>query len=481
MNTPDAVAYEGATTGDATGVTRDARVVSLRRDLIDYEGLPPALAAAAIEPGDHAYTEKRSSAMRAGSPGLILPVRTAGEVSDALAFARRQPVALSIRSGGHGLSGRSTNDGGIVIDLSPMNAIEVLDPAARRVRIEPGAIFASVAEVLAPHGWALSSGDYGGVGVGGLATGGGIGWLVREHGLTIDHLLGADVVLADGTHVHASHRENAELFWGLRGAGANFGVVTAFEFEVDEVGPIGFAQMTFDAEDLPALLLRWNDVMADAPRDLTASLLVGPRRIGRPQIAQLSAVVDSADLAVVRQRVERLAEVAPLLDAQVRIIEYAELMRAYPGSHVGRGEPAVRSGLVEVISEQFATAAERLLATGVVFFFQMRSLGGAVADVPVDATAFAHRNARFQLNAFGNDRTRLDALWDDVYEHLSGLYLNFETDRSAQRLHDAFPPRTLLRLRLLKAQVDPTNVFRDNFNIAPQLDGAASQAGPSST
>jgi hypothetical protein len=291
--------------------------------------------------------------------------------------------------------------------------------------------------------------------VGGLASGGGIGWLVREHGLTIDHLLGADVVLADGRHVHPSDRENAEPFWGPHGAGANFGVVTAFDFEVDDVGLIGLAQIAFDAEDLPGLLLRWNEIMADAPRDLTTSLIVGPRRIGRPQIGQLSAVVDSADPGVVRQRVERIAEIAPLLDAQVRIIEYAELMRAYPGSHVGRGEPAVRSGLVEEISEQFATAAARLLASGVVFFFQMRSIGGAVADVPVDATAFAHRSARFQLNAFGTDRARLDALWDDVYQHLSDLYLNFETDRGAQRLHDAVPPRTLQRLRLLKAQVDP--------------------------
>ncbi len=461
----------------ATGAaTRDARAVSLRRGGIDYEGLPPALAAGAIEPGDVAYAEKRSSAMRAGSPGLILPVRTPAEVSDALGFARSQSVALSIRSGGHGLSGRSTNDGGIVIDLSPMNTITGLDRVTRRVRMEPGANFGQVAASLAPHGWALSSGDYGGVGVGGLATGGGIGWLVREHGLTIDHLLGADVVLADGTHVHASDEENAELFWGLRGAGANFGVVTAFEFEAAEVGPIGFAQMAFDAEDLPGLLLRWNDAMADAPRDLTTSLIVGARRSGRPQIAQLSAVVDSADPDVVAQRAERIAEIAPLLDARLRIIPYSELMRAHPGSHVGLGEPAVRSGLVEEISEQFAAAAERLLASGVVFFFQMRSLGGAVADIPVDATAFAHRSARFQLNAFGIDRARLDALWDDVYQHLSGLYLNFETDRRAQRLHDAFPPRTLRRLQRLKAQVDPGNVFRDNFNIAPQFDGLAKAA-----
>ena len=154
-----------------------------------------------------------------------------------------------MRSGGHGISGRSTNDGGIVIDLARLDGMEVLDSSRRLVRIGAGARWKDVAAFLAPHGWALSSGDYGGVGVGGLATAGGIGWLVREHGLTIDHVRAVELVLADGSIVRADATEHSDLFWAVRGAGANVGIVTAFECEVDEVGDLGFAQLAFDATD----------------------------------------------------------------------------------------------------------------------------------------------------------------------------------------------------------------------------------------
>src|SRR5690606_17127009 len=148
-------------------------------------------------------------------------------------------LPLSVRSGGHGISGRSTNDGGIVVDLSRLNAIDVLDADRRLVRVEPGARWMQVAAALDEHGWAISSGDYGGVGVGGLATTGGIGFLAREHGLTIDRLRAVEVVLADGSSVRADAEHHAELFWAVRGAGANVGIVPAFEFEAGRGGAGG--------------------------------------------------------------------------------------------------------------------------------------------------------------------------------------------------------------------------------------------------
>ena len=221
-----------------------------RRVGIDYDHVPASLADAVIEPGDARYVRVKSTYFRGGSPGIVFHVKNSGQVVEALAFARTHPrLPLSIRSGGHGLSGRSTNDGGIVINLSKLNRIEVLDASTRRVRIEPGARWMDVAAALEPYGLALSSGDYGGVGVGGLATAGGVGWLVREHGLTIDHLRAVEMVLADGSVVRASEDENADLFWAVRGAGANFGIVTSFEFEVDEVGAVGWAELAFDASD----------------------------------------------------------------------------------------------------------------------------------------------------------------------------------------------------------------------------------------
>ena len=151
-----------------------------------------------------------------------------------------------------------------------------------------------VAAALEPYGWGLSSGDYGGVGVGGLATTGGIGWLVREHGLTIDHLRAVEIVLADGSLVHANNEENADLFWAVRGAGANFGIVTSFEFEVDEVGSVGWGQLVFNASNTADFLEKWGATIESAPRNLTSSLIIGPPRRGQLVIAQVLAVVDAA-------------------------------------------------------------------------------------------------------------------------------------------------------------------------------------------
>jgi hypothetical protein len=463
-------AAERALPGELGGrPPRRAEVRSQRRGGIDYDAIPESLAGTAVEPGDVAYPTVRSTYMRGGSPGLVLRPATTAQVAEALAYARRSPdVPLSIRSGGHGISGRSTNDGGIVIDLGRMNAIEVLDEATRRVRIEPGARWAEVATALLPHGWALSSGDYGGVGVGGLATAGGIGWLARKHGLTIDHLRAVEMVLADGSAVRASDDENPDLFWAVRGAGANFGIVTSFEFEVDEVGNLGFAQLVFDATDTAGVLERWGAAIEASPRDVTGEIILGAPRPGQPTVAQTMTVVDSDDPDTIVSRLQPIADIAPLLDQQVVIIPYAGLMaNAAQGYHSGQGEPVGHSGLVKHITPAVAADAARLIGSGGAYFFQIRSVGGAVADVPPDATAYANRSANFQVDAFGS-RRRLDPMWEALREHFEGMYLSFETDRSIERLHDAFPPPTLRRLRELKARYDPENVFRDNFNIAPK-------------
>ena len=169
-----------------------------------------------------------------------------------------------------------------------MNAIEVLDEAARRVRIGPGARWMDVAAALAPHGWALSSGDYGGVGVGGLATAGGIGWLVREHGLTIDHLRAVELVLADGSRRARASDARTRTCSGPSAAPARTsGIVTSFEFEVDEVGDVGFAQLVFDASDTAGFLQAWGDGWSTRPRDLTSFLIMGRPRPGQPTVAQV--------------------------------------------------------------------------------------------------------------------------------------------------------------------------------------------------
>ncbi|MEU8232662.1 LLM class flavin-dependent oxidoreductase [Actinoplanes sp. NPDC048967] len=455
-----------------TAVFRPAAVRAKRRPGIDYDNVPPSLAEQAVEPGDLDYARVRSTYMRGGAPGLVLRARSTAEVVDALAFVRAHPgLPFSVRSAGHGISGRSTNDGGLVLSVAAMDTVEVLDEQRRLIRVGPGARWSEVADALRPYGWALSSGDYGGVGVGGLATAGGVGWLARKHGLTIDHLRAVEIVLADGSVVRAAEDENPELFWAVRGAGANFGVVTSFDFEVDEVGEVGWAQFVVGADDPADLLVRWGAAIEAAPRDLSGQLIMGRPRPGQPGVAQLMAMVDNDDPQTIIDQLTPVASAGPLYQQNVVLAPYAAVLaRAGDGYHQAEGEPVSRSGLIEHLTPEFAAAAAALIASGAIHWFQIRTVGGAVADVPADATAYGYRSANFSVVVMGSSRRRLDPLWDALAAHFDGLYLSFESDQRPERLADAFPPRTLERLRELKRRYDPQHLFRDNFPIRTTLE-----------
>lgn len=427
--------------------------------------LPAALAGLAVRPGDPDYPRVRSSHLRGGRPALVLRVRNAHEVAEAVAFSGTRTVPLSVRSGGHGFSGRSTNHGAIVIDLSAMNRIDVLDKGSRLVRIEPGARWGAVAAALQPHGWALTSGDHGAVGVGGLATAGGIGLLGREQGLTIDRMRAAEIVLADGRHPRVSAHENEDLFWAVRGAGFAFGVITAFEFAAEPVGLLGHAHLIHDATDTVAFLRAWAEAARSVPRDTTAFVTLGRPHGGRV-VAQSTVLVDSEDTQVIRSRVRPFLAAGPLLVRHVGLADYSDIVAEDDGLYVADGEPVRRSGLLDRLGPAEARAAAALITSGESHFFQLRAMGGAIADVDPAATAFAHRSAAFHVVAMGSDPCRLDPLWEPLRPLLSGLYVSFETDLSPQRLREAFPPDTLARLAELKKKYDPRNLFHDNFDLA---------------
>ncbi|MBF4635170.1 LLM class flavin-dependent oxidoreductase [Agreia pratensis] len=466
----ETVAEARATSGTvATDNIRPARAIALRREGIAYDELPESLRESAIEPGDSAYAGARSTYMRGGAPGLVLRPSTVDEVRDALLFARRHPsLPLGIRSGGHGISGRSTNDGGIVIDLKKLNEIEVVDADKRLVRIGPGARWMDVAAALQPFGLALSSGDYGGVGVGGLATAGGVGFLGREHGLTIDHIVAADVLLADGTLAHASATENPELFWAVRGAGANVGIVVSFDFVADAVGDVGWAQLAFQVDDAAQFLEEFGRLQEESPRDTTLFLILSGGRPAEPATAQMYGVVNSSDPDTIIARLQPFAELAPLVGQQVQLLPYAAVMaNASDVAHNGQGEPSFRSGLVEHLDSPTARAAAALATSGSAPWFQIRPVGGAINDVAPDATAYAHRSANFSITSVGRS-ARFEQLWDSLASHFDGLYLSFESRTGEQIVAQAFPPATLARLRAIKAEVDPDFVFRDNFGVAAE-------------
>ncbi|MCR6030129.1 LLM class flavin-dependent oxidoreductase [Nocardioides sp. zg-579] len=462
------------------GRVRGGSALARRLPGIGYDDLPPELAERAVEPGDPAYPRYTSSYLRGGAPGLVLRPRDVAEVRHAVAVARdHRELPLGVLSGGHGISGRSLNRGGLVIDVSALDAVEVIDPGAGRVRLGPGARWADVARTLAPHGLAISSGDFGGVGVGGLATAGGIGWFARSHGLTIDHLTRVEMVLADGRVVRASANDEPDLFWGVRGAGANFGIATSFELTAARVGTIAFAQLAFDATDTADFLVRWGREIEAADRRVTGQVILGARQGGR-RIGQALLVVDSADPDTVVACLRPIAEIAPLVQQQVVLTTYDQLMGMFDTSEPqrGRGEPRSHSGLADHLTPVLAVEVADLLDTGTSPFFSIRAVGGAVADVPSAATAYAGRGAAFSLAAFGGGGA-FDAAWERLAPHLSGSYLSFETGTGARWIERAFPPAHLARLRELKRRYDPTGLFHDNFFIDPAVDAVVDAAAPS--
>lgn len=436
----------------------------------EFEGdkVPSSLAAAALFPGDSGYPRYTAGYFRGARPGLVLRPGTPAQVQDAVRFAsRHRDVPLGILSGGHGLSGRSLNNGGIVIAVDAMNRVDVLDGG--RFRAGPGARWGHVARELAPHGLALTAGDSGGVAVGGLTTAGGIGWFVREHGLAIDHLRAVEVVTADGELVRASADENPDLFWAIRGAGANFGVGVSFEFDAHPLGPsVGFAMLAYAVDDIAAFLQNWGTTLESAHPSVTGTLMIAPRGRGAQVGVQAVLVVDSADPDTVVERLQPFALLAPLANQSVQLVPYSALLETSMGEQQqGRSEPRSHSALAGHLSEDVAAALAELLDADSPFILSVRSAGGAVARTASDATAYAWRSANFLIVTLGGRTPDFEARWARVRERAEGMYLSFETDTGPDAVARAFPPAHLERLRELKSQWDPSGLFRDNFYIAP--------------
>jgi alkanesulfonate monooxygenase SsuD/methylene tetrahydromethanopterin reductase-like flavin-dependent oxidoreductase (luciferase family)/FAD/FMN-containing dehydrogenase len=464
----DEVARARAKAGTTIGAVRSASALAARKPGIAYDALPAQLIGKVVEPGDHDYSKVRSTYVHRGAPGLVIRARDADDVVAAVQFARQQKVPLSVRSGGHGMSGRSTNDGGIVIDVGQLNGIEMIDRATKRVRIGPGARWGEVAAKLGEYGLGMSSGDYGDVGVGGLATAGGIGWLSRKRGLTIDHIVAAQIVVADGRLLRVDAEHHPELFWGIRGAGGNFGVVTAFEFEAYPVGKVVFATFVYDLTD-PQAITRWGRTVTSAPRDVTSFMIMVPARGGNPAIGQAMVVVDNEDIAAAEAMLMPFLEVAPVLQSEARQMPYSALVAPSYGEHDGQGGMTVHGGLLPELTPEVADGIGNILEARASGFVQLRAVGGAVNDMPADATAYAHRHQAFSLLATTADALapRLEALMAPMQPLMDGLYISFETGIGRDYLERAFPGETLMRLQRLKAEYDPGEMFNANFNIPP--------------
>ncbi|MFD1826330.1 MULTISPECIES: LLM class flavin-dependent oxidoreductase [Mumia] len=443
---------------DAPGTAmggRSARALSRRAPGIDYDAIPPSLAADAVEPADPTYGRVRHSYVHRGSPGLVLRPADTAQVAEAVAYARRQQVPFVARSGGHGIGGSSTNDGGIVVDLGRLKTVEVLDRARRIVRLGVGLRWREVARELAPYGLAISSGDSGDVGVGGLATSGGIGLLARSYGLTVDHVVSADVVLADGTVVRADADHHPDLLWAVRGGGEYVGVVTSLDIEAMELSDVVLAVIVHEVDDTADYLARLGSLTESTSRLLTPFTTVFPAGDSQTY-ARIMLVWAGDDTETAVGSIEPFLHLAPVVQQQAQVAPYKGIIGSTGDPTAGHVQPPTRSALVAHLDDEVVQKAGRMMDDGRLQMMQVRAFPGAAGDVTAEATAFAHRDRAYSVLVVAAGDDSVDAEWDGVVD---ALYGNFETVLTPETTAKTFPPATLARLREVKANYDPDGVL----------------------
>ena len=472
--------------------TLESAPVSFDADTI--EALDTSLRGSVFESGSAEYDEARTlwNAMVDRRPGLVVRAQGASDVATAVKFARDNNLLLSIRSGGHQIAGHAVAEGALLLDLSRMSSVSV-DPAARTARVEPGALLSDVDRETQAHGLVVPVGINSTTGIAGLTLGGGFGWTTRKFGMTIDNLLSAEVVTAQGEIITCDANHNADLFWAIRGGGGNFGVVTAFVFQAHKLGP-----------------------------EVMSGLIVHPISAAPDLLREMVRITKSADDALTVWSVMRKAPPLPFLPEEWHGKEVLIFAACFAGD-LAEGEHAMSdlrglgTPIVDVISPHpfvgWQAAFDPLLTPGMRNYWKSHDLdtlsdeaitdllsaistlpdpasevfiahvGGAMARVPVTDTAYPERSAHFVMNVHTRweDETKDDAciawarkLFDDMEKHATGsAYVNFMPEDEVNRVSDVYGAN-MARLREVKAKYDPDNLFRLNHNIKPaQMQDAA--------
>lgn len=440
-----------------------------------------------VGPGDPTYDEDRR--IWNGSidrlPALIARCAGVADVMAAVKFAREGGLLVAVRGGGHSFPGQSTCDGGMVIDLSLMKGIRV-DPEARTARAQAGVLLGELDRETQAFGLAVPAGIVTHTGLAGLTLGGGIGWLMRKCGLTVDQLLSVDLVTAEGELVKASESENPDLFWGVRGAGGNFGIVTEFEFRLNPVGPIVLAGPIFwPMEDSPKVLRFYRDWITDVPDELTTIVVhrkapplpVIPKELhGLPVVTVIGCYAGPVEEGekVMRPMKEFGSPILDLCTPKPFVTHQAMFDPSFPQ---GWWYYFRSADLAELSDEVIDIVADRAIQmTSPLTAFPIFQLGGAIARVGEDETAFNGRTAGHTINVnattagpegFDEEREWSRSFWSALQPYHTSVYVNFLMEEGEERIRQAYGAERYDRLKALKRKYDPNNFFRLNQNIPP--------------
>jgi FAD/FMN-containing dehydrogenase len=459
--------------------------VTIAQEAVD--ALRAALRGEVLDRSSAGYDAARTiwNAMIDRRPGLIVQARGAADVARTVEFARDHQLMLAVRGGGHNIAGNAVCDGGVMLDLSKMRSIRI-DPQRRTAVVEPGCTLGDFDHDAQAYGLATPVGINSTTGVAGLTLGGGFGWLTRKHGLTIDNLLSADVVTADGKLVRASATENQDLFWAIRGGGGNFGVVTAFEFQLHPVGPqVLSGLIVHPFSDAKGVLEHYRGFAAQASDNVVPWVVMRkapplpflPVAVHGTEVVVL-AVFYAGDMAAGERELEPLRRYGKPIADVVGPHPYTGWQQAFdpllvPGARnywKSHNFTKIDDGLIDTL----ISYAGKLPSPHCEVF--IGQLGGAASRVPADATAYTMRNAEFVMNVHGRWETAAEdeagirwarALTADTAKYATGgVYINFVTADESDRVLAAYGPN-YGRLAAIKHKYDPQNLFRMNHNITP--------------
>jgi len=455
----------------------------MKIDVMDkFSSLQNKVSGQVITPEDAGYDQARSVfySWLSKRPAVIIKAAGVDDVKSVVNFASENGIELAVRGGGHSIAGHSTSEGGIVLDMSGMQGLEI-DARGRTAWAEAGLTAGQYTEATAAHGLTTGFGDTGTVGIGGLTLGGGVGYLIRKYGLTIDSLLAADIVTADGKLLRVDEDNYPELFWAIRGGGGNFGVVTRFKYQLHPVSDIvgGMIFLPATAETISGFIAAGDD----APEELSGIANVmpappmsflPPEIVGKTIIFGMLVYAGSGEAG--EKAIAPFRKLATPLGDMMGPKKYPEIYAGPEGPH-----PVAGSALTMFVDKIDKSDAQLILDRlnsndAPIRVTQLRVLGGAMARVPVMATAFAHRKSKIMVNVatlYENpaDAGRHEAWTRETAKALQqtdkGAYVNFLANEGEERLRAAYPGFTWQRLREIKKKYDPENLFKLNQNIPP--------------
>jgi FAD/FMN-containing dehydrogenase len=426
-----------------------------------------------LSPGDTGYDDARAvwNAMVDRRPRLIARCSSVADVVAAIRLARERDLEIGVRCGGHSVLGLSVPDDGLMIDLTPMGGVRV-DPERRRAWVQGGALLGALDVAAQEHGLATTAGNVSHTGVGGLTLGGGMGWLARQYGLTCDNVESYELVTADGDVVRASRTERPDLFWGLRGGGGNFGIVTEFEFRLYPIGTQALvAEYDFPLDRAAAAMRAWRDLSAEAPRAATFNAAIAPDG------TTMAGFVWVADPEEGRRLLPAMRSLGDPIAERVGEMSYVELQTREDSPEGYSYRRYWKAHYLPELSDAVIDAmVDRDPADAMLPGMSLQAYGGAIGDVPDADSAFSHRATQFEWIAASR--------WDDSAEdadrmatsrrragalepYARGVYVNAMSDDGAAGVRRAYSAEKRARLTALKDVYDPTNVFHLNPNITP--------------